>query len=467
MESELYREQFEANEFMIYDGNEDELNEEEMYKSFFETNIKSCNNGDCCIKNEDYSVTISNEKDTKMESNSTIQDTKNENEKIFDVSKDYFKKMQKLKKKINKKDLMKIKIDNTKKLLNTKRQNESNVLPLENTHIDTKPIDKKEIKKIRNRISAQKSRDKQKFELMSLKKENIELKSQIDMLLSLIQSCDSCNAKYHSTFSIEDNTSISTSTPVSPFCSTTTKAISLTGILAVICIINIFFFGNLSTSDNQSVRYLQEIENLPEADPFNNSLASEIMQYPSASLPALSFNDDIIPIVKKPYPILQTFKENLRQNFLFSLITRIHNSQKKNALLRRDYYEFEHCPNFDSVNYQMNSFDDEYNKYTIMPVDINKNYLDYLSRKVESIYCNDYISTNLTNHNNINFEALLNREKGEDCLYLHLVFPFEGEDSANVIIRGNASDTQQKEHIKKKGYYEIGCKVFDIKKVTN
>ena len=35
METELYREQFEANEFMIYDGNEDELNEEEMYKSFF------------------------------------------------------------------------------------------------------------------------------------------------------------------------------------------------------------------------------------------------------------------------------------------------------------------------------------------------------------------------------------------------------------------------------------------------
>ena len=68
-----------------------------------------------------------------------------------------------------------MKIDNTKKLLNTKRQCESipQTIIVENSE-EKKILDKKEIKKIRNRISAQKSRDKQKSELLALKKENSE-----------------------------------------------------------------------------------------------------------------------------------------------------------------------------------------------------------------------------------------------------------------------------------------------------
>lgn len=490
MENEYFNDYFkEENEFCknfnaflidgdnsFHQGDEEEI---EVYKSIFDNKCYKLDKDDKFNENDDYSMTVSGSNqqidkfETKANSISIQSDEKIETRQIFTISKDYLKKLQLLKKKVNKKELLKMKIDNTKKLLNTKRQGESilQTIIVENSE-EKKILDKKEIKKIRNRISAQKSRDKQKSELLALRKENCELKRKIEELLNLVHSCKSCNSKIEmlSTNSTHQGLS-SPSISSSPKLSFSTRALSITGIICIICIINIFFFGKKDTSDSKFRNLSEKIkifepENLT-TEPFTN------YENTLPSLPASLPYENNLPSLKKPYPTLYKFNENLRQNFLFSLIARLNNGYKKKTSLRAGSTQFDHCPNFESVDFEKNSFENEYNGPTTLPININKNYLAHLSQKVESIYCNDYIGTNLTNHNNINFEALLNRDKGEDCLYLHLVFPFDVEGGdGNVIIRGNTTDSSQRKesnagNTRKKGYYEIGCKVFDIKKVIN
>lgn len=490
MENEYFNEYFKEendfykniNAFLIDDdnplhtGNDEEI---EVYKSIFDNKCNRLDKNDKFDESDDYSMTVSGSNqqtdkcETKANSISIQSDEKIETSQIFTISKDYLKKLQILKKKVNKKELLKMKIDNTKKLLNTKRQCESipQTIIVENSE-EKKILDKKEIKKIRNRISAQKSRDKQKSELLALKKENSELKTKIEELLNLVHSCKNCNSKMEMLSTNSTNQDLSSpSISSSPKLSFSTKALSITGLICIICIINIFFFGKKDTSDSK-FRNLSEQINFFEPENFT---IEPIVAYENTlpSLPPSLPYENNLPSLKKPYPTLYKFNENLRQNFLFSLVTRLNNGYKKKTSLRAGSSQFERCPNFESVDFEKNSFENEYNGSKILPVDINKNYLAHLSQKVESIYCNDYIGTNLTNHNNINFEALLNRDKGEDCLYLHLVFPFDVEDGdGNVIIRGNSSDNNQRKEsntgtTRKKGYYEIGCKVFDIKKVIN
>lgn len=188
MENEYFNEYFKEendfykniNAFLIDDdnplhtGNDEEI---EVYKSIFDNKCNKLDKNDKFDESDDYSMTVSGSNqqtdkfETKANSISIQSDEKIETSQIFTISKDYLKKLQILKKKVNKKELLKMKIDNTKKLLNTKRQCESipQSIIVENSE-EKKILDKKEIKKIRNRISAQKSRDKQKSELLALKK---------------------------------------------------------------------------------------------------------------------------------------------------------------------------------------------------------------------------------------------------------------------------------------------------------
>jgi hypothetical protein len=352
---------------------------------------------------------------------------------------------------------MKIKKEKAKKLLEKKHHRDSvdNFLNLnfrlsEESNCSTEQLEnslstgltKKEIKMLRNRISAQKSRDRKKKEFDELKvisqniinenqymkkelenknKELSELKEKISKL------CGNCKKN----FPVVNNENRRPQVIDVSFgsrgnsVSNRLKYSLMAGFLAVVCIIGTLSFSSITNSGvtPSGQRILIQTENIP-AD--NVSGASTIPSTPSSAnqmnmaVESKKNSTDLIPYVKEievykeksnyPFRITKDV-DKLREKELlgkkrFDFLLRLNNNRNKlvksDSFLKEDSYEYT-CPNTDNISI---SVQDEIveteihanNNTGLMPKNNYEYHLslaedDFLRNNIKSMYCRDFISS--------------------------------------------------------------------------
>ena len=143
--------------------------------------------------------------------------------------------------------MMRAKAEKIKSMLNqkTERCEEQGYFVMDNKVYVTKenltPEEKLQIKKIQNRISAQKSRDEQKVMIYNLKIENKKLKDKLAQYEKIISECAQCSSKLHPLSQIITTSSNSNSFS---FFTTSLTAIAL---ICLTCMFGIYEFKHSRT----------------------------------------------------------------------------------------------------------------------------------------------------------------------------------------------------------------------------
>lgn len=154
--------------------------------------------------------------------------------------------------------MMRAKAEKIKSMLNqkTERNEEQGYFVMDNKVYVTKenltPEEKLQIKKIQNRISAQKSRDEQKALIDNLKLENKKLKDKLAQYENIISQCVSCSSKLHSLSQIITTSTISNNSNSFSFFTTSLTVIAL---VCLTCMFGIYHF----THTRSRLRSLKEI----------------------------------------------------------------------------------------------------------------------------------------------------------------------------------------------------------------
>lgn len=326
--------------------------------------------------------------------------------------------------------------------------------------------DKKEIKAIRNRISAQKSRDKKKIQFANLNEQVKILQQQLNQKISIIESyqqivCDSCRLKLqeidfknfenddnkeieeNEDLVLEENNSFFSSKKLSMF-----KNISGT-LIGLVCIVSIaicIFEGRnfisqkiydmkLSGAD-ESMRHLSNdvgggnIGHIYQKNDSNNSLQDMLDS-------KINDDDNLIQICHDKF-LLE-----------ISNIIKKKNEIKKGFLLKK---EMDEPVCFDSEN--NNSINNSKNIYSNnLPIKVNNAINNNLSCKIISILVKDYES--LKNNDNGKYLSLEEqitiqaKNSEEGFVYLQMILP----KKSNNFTTGNYTKYENK-------YYEIRCKIF-------
>ncbi|MCQ2817605.1 MAG: hypothetical protein MJ252_10105 [archaeon] len=469
-----YKDIFDTPNYLKSNGIGDDKNDENLFR-----NVPSST----AIDNSQNQNEVQNEIEIASE------DKEIKKEKIFDIQKI---------KKLNRKE----RVAKRKEIIARKR-----ILSQE------EQMDKLTKRKMQNRLSAQVSRDKQKKLISDLKQENFELKSEIEKLLSIINSCPEC--KKHLT---EENIIVSDESTNSAKISQSIQSeddshsfyrgvSTLSPFILVICLIGLIFFGGV----NQKI---PSIKNIRKLSPINLPLL-KTENYPALindNTPLISVNNssclkdnitkdtseiddtlkDVITIteeisndtltdnkiylleelnrilkgeIKRNNELTKNPKvlEKVREKFLIDLYNEIQKRiPHKNSL--RSTNNMNYCPNIDMITYG-NKIIDPQEKNIFLPFYDKSEGENYqrLGNRVETIIIQDYFNSNFK-HNSLKFDEIL--ENKNDCLYLHLIVPVEHKEEIPIISKTNNTE---EENISgyipwiKKQYYELGCKVFEIK----
>ena len=340
-------------------------------------------------------------------------------------------------------------------------------------------LDRKEIRAIRNRISAQKSRDRKKAEFNELQKKvkfYEELTKKHILMIKDYEriSCPECRAKF---MELKLNISLDQNDPdkeilvldedISFFSSDKKGSIltKLTGaLIAIVCLLGIILClaqgnlgGNLIKNRNindlnklneeYQLRHLTEEETIEEKNGDNNIELKE-----DNGKVLLPINQEILD-----YNINQLQLYHDRFGFEINSYLMKKNKERNGFLMKTQLYN----QNNNSVCIETKNI--EHNNYIIdqnslkntLPVEANNIVIDNnLSHKIISLFVKDYNTLNryingrsLTLQEQIEIEAK-NSEDG--CVYLQMIIPnYEsGENNA----------TLNSEY--KNSFFEIRCKIF-------
>ena len=340
-------------------------------------------------------------------------------------------------------------------------------------------LDRKEIRAIRNRISAQKSRDRKKAEFNELQKKvkfYEELTKKHILMIKDYEriSCPECRAKF---MELKLNISLDQNDPdkeilvldedISFFSSDKKGSIltKLTGaLIAVVCLLGIIlclaqgnFAGNLIKNRNindlnklneeYQLRHLTEEETIEEKNGDNNielkedngnvllPINQEILDY---NINQLQLYHDRFGIEINSY----LMKKNKERNG-FLMKTQLYNQNNNSVCIE--------TKNIEHNNYII----DQNSLKNTLPVEANNIVIDNnLSHKIISLFVKDYNTLNryingrsLTLQEQIEIEAK-NSEDG--CVYLQMIIPnYES---------GENNSTLNSEY--KNSFFEIRCKIF-------
>ena len=250
---------------------EDEIINDDFYlKSFINNDLILSSSNNSFIDNNKENILLNLNEKEKNNSSFILLDTKSqsvnkENKKIFYINKEK-KIIDKLKEKKERfKNLLK------KKTNRNLEENKNYVIIDDKIIKKTENLSKKEkeeIRKIKNRISAQKSRDEQKFILYSLKRENDYFKNKIknltdeiikkDEIINNLSSnlCENCKKKLiinnNNKYIIEDNNN-KINNNNNNFINSKLSISLLTIFCILICI-----FYNININFNYKIRNLKE-----------------------------------------------------------------------------------------------------------------------------------------------------------------------------------------------------------------
>lgn len=357
--------------------------------------------------------------------------------------------------KVKKKQTFDQKLENVKKLLLNKKKLRELNQEKKYIIIDDKVIrlsksltlkEKKEIKTIRNRISAQKSRDNKKLEFEELKKENKRLKDLVKEQQDIIDElerrrviCDRCRSTTSSTSNSDSTYYISQSN--SPQTSPHSLFIGSICLVGVFLLLMLFGGAHQRNSNHHNLKFTPRI----------------LLSNPDESLS----DNMILSVLNEKYPVghsSMTKEElnhiyRLRENFLINIYKSIYPNQSKNFLSENTLpikYHYPACVNKVIVN--DNTKVRVKSENNTLPIHSNGNFVvDEFKKHVQSLYIKDYIAINFLN-DQTSFEDILNSPTKEDeCSYLHILFPGVKKDEI--------------EYKERPLYYEVGCKILEINKV--
>jgi hypothetical protein len=303
---------------------------------------------------------------------------------------------------------MKLKKEKAKKLLDKKTQREElfEVVNLENSH-STQPtqLTKKELKMLRNRVSAQNSRDRKKKEFDELRlisqniiDENRNLKKQLydknreltSLREKLSNLCDNCKTGRRP--EITDRGQGITGK---------LKYSLMAGLLAVVCLLGTLGFNSDGDSLPTTSRMRVLVQEVPESvSPITDqNTETGIMPY----------NKDI-EVYKPNYPFRITKEKKQDNIFLdkkrYDFLVRI--DDKNNKFLNEDT-----CPNTDTLNWSIQE------ENGLLPVIDSKitnfdyNIIDkeFYRKNVKSMYCRDFITAE---QNSRIFQTMFEKVNFED-----------------------------------------------------
>ena len=430
----------------------------------------------------------SNIKENIEESNDKILDNNNiENQSLLKINE------------INNKN--KIKIDNENKNNNNTGKKRKQRIHLEDLNIDPEIIkckryqtigdkvitskntkitelDKKEIRAIRNRISAQKSRDKKKAEFNELQmkvKFYEELTKKQNLMIKDFEriSCEECRTKFmeiklnralektsgDKEYLVldEDNSFISSEKKTSSITKLTGVLITLVCLICItLCYVQGGFYNSITnTNELNNINKLNEKITLRQLNeekivdinndenneineekvllPINNALLDNNININELQLYHDRFGTEIYTYLKK--------KNKARNGFLMN---------------KQLYNQTESSVCIETKNIEHNNYIIDNNSIkNTLPVETGNIIIDNnLSHKIISLFVKDYNTLNryingksLTLQEQIEIEAK-NSEDG--CVYLQMIIPNYGNDENN-----NSFNSEYKN-----SFFEIRCKIF-------
>ena len=365
------------------------------------------------------------------------------------------------------KERMRIKKEKTKRILErkTKRNEEDNNLifqiPLnesltkEDINQKNQQLSKKEIKMLRNRLSAQRSRDrkKQEFEYFKqltqdLLKENMllneELKKsneKINLLTNSIQLlCPSCKKIMN-----EKNLSLSDCCLNKNNSNIGKKYTLLTGLLTVLCVFGTLILGN---NNNNSISN--------NINTFNNNINNNELRKVSENIKQnfsglIKYKDinDYINVIKEnqselnkqiqiPFQIEKDYTLRMKKN-----------EQKNKMMVPLSYYNGNSLEKNDEINQQNNT-------ETQFPL-LCKDIYSSIGKREEffnNLYQEKLKDKSIT-HFNLRGDKY-NKKIENKNLFLELIIPSEKLNNNN--------ETRIQVDKKDEENYKISCKIFDIKK---
>ena len=348
--------------------------------------------------------------------------------------------------------------------------------------------DKKEIRAIRNRISAQKSRDRKKAEFISLNEKLKYLTAQLEKKILIIQNyekvaCSHCkskmieiNKKYMEDEDVNNNFNFSSDQSEIPIpheeelvleekdSFTSGKKNSFlgkisTGLIAVVCLVGIIFciFEGGFILNNISNNYTNKIE-------------LRHLTYEDNKTSTYEDNDINVPL---PIEAINKNKANdflqiCHDKFTLEMIANItKKKEQKNRLLMKSNLRFNKGPILDKdVCFETNSiinnnyiYNSSFTDNNNLPIESNNIILNNnLSNKIISFYVKDYDELkryvngrSLSLQEQIEIEA---KNSQDGCVYLQIIIPknkiknnFENRNTTTV------SEYQS-------DFFEIRCKIF-------
>jgi hypothetical protein len=401
------------------------------------------------------------------------------------------------------KERMKYKIDKTKKMLEKKtNRNNNEKIPLKEeinknsknnnkisknnnlniNEIDKNNLSKKELKMLRNRLSAQRSRDRKKKEFDELKTltqnlltENEKLKNEILQKNSIINNlknilknlCPNCLdlIKNNNFISINTNNNnnnnsdesipiisdnISTTSNNSSSSNRIGKLSLLTGLIALICI-----FGTIKLNNNNNIFKIEKVYNNNNRFFNPRNLITNFVEkslngneYKQLTYDNKNNNDDSKnKQIQVPFDIQKNYEIRNKKN-----------KEKNNT-------------NLVPINYYNNEIDNNI-----------KNYYKYVNKNLPTLFCNNLILENkfykaeefINNlfKNKENDKAISNLRiekhpsisfKGkEDDMFIDLIIPINNCFNSTNEITNNCNSSSENED-----YYKVSCKIFEITKNIN
>ena len=349
--------------------------------------------------------------------------------------------------------------------------------------------DKKEIRAIRNRISAQKSRDRKKAEFISLNEKLKYLTAQLEKKILIIQNyekvaCSHCkskmieiNKKYLEDEDVNNNfnfSSYQSEIPIpheeglvleenDPFNSGKKNSFLgkiSTGLIAVVCLIGIIFcifeggfiLNNINNNytNKMTLRYLTYDDN-------KTSIAYEDNDA-NAPLPIEAINKN------KVNDFLQICHDKFTLEMIANLTKK---KEQKNGFLMKSNLRYNKGPiTYNDVCFETNSiinnnfiYNSSFSSNNNLPIESNNIILNNnLSNKIISFYVKDYDELkryvngrSLSLYEQIEIEA---KNSQDGCVYLQIIIPKNKIKNNSE----NRNTTTVSEY--QNDFFEIRCKIF-------
>ena len=361
---------------------------------------------------------------------------------------------------------------------------------LSKNHLITED-DKKEIKAMRNRISAQKSRDKKKIEFINLKEQVQNLTAELNKKILIINQyeeivCPKCKNKMaeinnkimednceNSKIISQNNNEIEVleendsffSKNINPFIG------KISGImLGLVCLVGIAFCVFQSAQIIKSSKFNQKILLTSSNQGTLRHLINEEICPTTTTVNGVDINEENDTKENVPLSVESFNKNNFLQmchdKFTWEIYSQLKEKKgkkggnflrKRNRNLRDQISDNSVCIDTEHIVDHNYSIINDTNLINNLPIEANNIILNnYLSNKIISVYVKDYEALKrFSNGRSLPLQEQIENEakNSEDgCVYLQMIIPRESLKS-NFDKNGSYSEYENE-------FFEIKCKIF-------